>query len=908
MGHIADEMNSLMHYGTKRHSGRYPWGSGKYPYQHNADLISRIDDLKKQGLSEADICKELGYRTLSDYKTAYRRANNERKLDEIQRIKSLRDDGLGPTEIGKIVGKSESTVRSMLEPNRELNLRIAANTADKLADELQTKKMLDVGKGVEIELGVTRDQLEDALDLMKAYGYEVIPYSIPQVTNEKQYTNTTILALNGINRAYIREHMNEVQEVGEYTSQDGGRTFVKLQYPASIDSKRIAIRYDEEGGSDKDGVIELRRGVADLDLGDSHYAQVRILVDGTHYLKGMAMYSDDLPDGADILFNTNKPIGTDKFKVLKEIKTENPDNPFGAAIKANGQSYYIGKDGKSHLSPINKLKEEGDWDTMSKNLSSQFLSKQPKSLISKQLNQTIDDTMKEYNEILSLTNPTLRKKLLYDFAEDCDSAAIKLKASAFPGQSTKVILPITSLKENECYAPTYENGTKVWLVRYPHAGTFEIPELTVNNKNAGAKSILGADIRDAIGINAKTASKLSGADFDGDQVIVIPQSRGVKISTKSSPELDKLRDFNPTKEYGPGTSKVPYTVMSEGHKQRQMGVVSNLITDMTLAGAPPQDIVKAVKHSMVVIDAVKHKLDYKRSEKENDIPMLRQKYQSKVDENGIKRAGGANTLISRRKQTVDVPERQGSGIIDKETGKITYKETGRTYVNKKGEMVKAKTQENIITNIDDVRKLSSGTPQENLYADYANKMKSLANEARKVYKNSKGIEYSPTNHKVYSEEVKSLENKLRKAELNAPRERRAQYLANYKINTMVNNTPGLEKDKKEIKKQSQIVLEESRNQVAASSKNVKITFTDKEWDAIQSGAISDTMLTKILKYADKDEVRQRATPRASNELSSVKIAKIQAMKNNGSTIAEIAKAVGCSTSTVQQYMNQKEDN
>ena len=31
MGHIADEMNSLMHYGTKRHSGRYPWGSGKYP-------------------------------------------------------------------------------------------------------------------------------------------------------------------------------------------------------------------------------------------------------------------------------------------------------------------------------------------------------------------------------------------------------------------------------------------------------------------------------------------------------------------------------------------------------------------------------------------------------------------------------------------------------------------------------------------------------------------------------------------------------------------------------------------------------------------------------------------------------------------------------------------------------------
>lgn len=896
-------MNTLMHYGTKRHSGRYPWGSGKYPYQHGGDLISRIDELKRSGLTEADICKELGYRTLSEYKTAYRRANNERKLDKIQQMKSLREDGLGPTEIGKIMGISESTVRSMLDPQREVNLTIVGHTADILADELKNKKMIDVGKGVEKELGVSRDQLEDAVDLMKAYGYNVYPYSIPQVTNNKQYTNTTILTIEGIDRAYIREHMDEVAEVGDYASDDGGITFHKLQYPASLDSSRVAIRYDEEGGSDKDGVIEIRRGVADLDLGDSHYAQVRILVDGTHYLKGMAMYSDDLPEGADILFNTNKALGTDKMKVLKGIKTDNPDNPFGAAIKANGQSYYMDSDGKMKLSPINKLKEEGDWDTMSKNLSSQFLSKQPKELIARQLNKTYEDNVKEYNEIMALTNPTLRKKLLLDFAEGCDSAAVDLKASALPGQSTKVILPITSLKETECYAPTYENGTKVWLVRYPHAGTFEIPELTVNNKNVGAKKILGGDIKDAIGINAKTASKLSGADFDGDQVIVIPQTKGVKISTKSSPELDKLRDFNPTKEYGPGTSKVPYTVMSEAHKQKQMGVVSNLITDMTLAGAPPQDIVKAVKHSMVVIDAVKHELDYKRSEKENDIPMLRQKYQSKTDANGVTRAGGANTLISRRKQTVDVPERQGSAMIDKNTGKVSYKETGRTYVNKKGETVKAMTQENIILNAKDVRSLSSGTQQENLYADFSNKMKAMADTARKSYKNSKGLEYSPSANKTYSGEVTSLENKLLKAELNAPRERRAQYIANAKIKTIVKNNPTLEKDKKEKKKLSQQALEEARSQVSASGKSVKIHFTDKEWEAVQAGAISDTKLTRILKYADKDEVRQRATPRAATQLSSAKIGKIKAMQANGATIAEIANAVGCSTGTVQNYMN-----
>ena len=96
------------------------------------------------------------------------------------------------------------------------------------------------------------------------------------------------------------------------------------------------------------------------------------------------MYSDDMPDGADIVFNTNKHSGTPKMDVLKKIQND-PDNPFGALIKANGQSHYVDADGNEKLSAINKLKEEGDWDKMSKNFSSQFLSKQPIQLIKKQL-------------------------------------------------------------------------------------------------------------------------------------------------------------------------------------------------------------------------------------------------------------------------------------------------------------------------------------------------------------------------------------------------------------------------------------------------------------------------------------------------------------------------------------------
>ena len=140
-------------------------------------------------------------------------------------------------------------------------------------------------------------------------------------------------------------------------SHDDGETFDKFVYPKSMDSSRLKIRYAEDGGIQKDGVIEIRRGVDDLSLGDSHYAQVRILVDGNRYLKGMAVYSDDLPDGVDVMFNTNKKKGTPTSDVLKKVK-DDPDNPFGSLIKAGGQSYYIDADGKRQLSLINKRAED----------------------------------------------------------------------------------------------------------------------------------------------------------------------------------------------------------------------------------------------------------------------------------------------------------------------------------------------------------------------------------------------------------------------------------------------------------------------------------------------------------------------------------------------------------------------
>ena len=904
MNPIADDI--LIHYGVKRRSGRYPWGSGDTPYQHSGDFLSRVQALKKQGLSETDIAKAVGLDSTTELRDAYKVAKNERRALRVDTAEGLKAKGYSDTEIAKEMGINESSVRSLLNPDSKDRMNKARTTADILKKEVESKTMVDVGEGVERVLGVSKTKLGEALYMLQSEGYNIYGVGIPQVTNPGKQTNVTVLCKNGVEYQYAYNHMGDIQSVGNYHSIDGGSTFTKLQYPASIDSKRVHIRYGDEGGTNKDGVIELRRGVKDLDLGKSHYAQVRILVDGTHYLKGMAMYSDDMPDGADIIFNTNKKSGTDKYSVFKEIK-DDPDNPFGAAIKANGQSYYNDPNGKytdpltgkkQSLSAINKLKEEGDWDSMSKNLSSQFLSKQPHSLIKKQLELTYADALDQYDEISKLTNPTIKRKMLMDFADECDSATIHLKASALPRQTTQVILPISALKETEIYAPNYKNGEKVALVRYPHAGTFEIPELVVNNKNPSARKILGDNLRDAVGINAKVAEKLSGADFDGDQVVVIPTNDKVRITTSATPR--GLVGFDPKEKYST-EGKTGVRLMRKSEVQKQMGMVSNLITDMTLRGAPEEDVVRAVKHSMVVIDAYKHKLDFKQSEKDNGIAELKASYQVRVDEDGNTKIGGASTLISRKKQDVRVPERRGAAQIDPETGKVSYKESGRTYIDKDGKVVKAETKVKLMSITDDAYTLSSGHIKENEYARYANRMKSLANQSRKDALATGKLKYSPTANKAYEEEVKSLNAKLNVAAMNAPKERRAQAIANSTVKAKMQDNPDM--DKKEIKKASHIALNNARASVGASGKDSRISITDREWEAIQAGAISDSQLTNILRYTDSKEIKTRATPKATTTMSQAQINKIKSMAASGYTNAQIAEALGKSPSAVSQFIN-----
>lgn len=873
-------MSYLIHYGTPRHSGRYPWGSGENPYQRNKSFLGYCDELKKQGLSEVEIAKAMGMNT-AELRRQKSLARSENKQADITEAIRLKEKGYSNVAIGDRMGISESQVRNLLKDSTQRKVQVTKNTADILKDNVDKYGYIDVGLGTEQMLGVSRTKLKTAISSLEAEGYKVHKLQVLQVGTGKK-TNMYVLGSPDSSFSEVAKDKTKIHLV-EGFSEDKGETFRAIKPPVSIDSRRVKINYSEDGGKDKDGVIELRRGVDDISLGNAKYAQVRIAVDGTHYMKGMAMYSDDLPDGIDIMYNTNKKRGTPKEDVFKKMK-DDPDNPFGAITR---QRYYTDKNGKEHQSVLNIVGskdtagEEGAWGEWSKSLSAQMLSKQSPKLAKQQLDLAYKSKYEEYQDILKVSNPTIRKALLVDFADGCDSAAVHLKAAALPRQASHVILPLPKMKDTEIYAPNYRDGEKVVLIRYPHGGIFEIPELTVNNKNKDGKRLLG-DAKDAVGINPKVAERLSGADFDGDTVLVIPNNNR---AIKTSAPLKGLKDFDP-KIYQDMSINVKNST-----KQMKMGEVSNLITDMTIKGASESEIARAVRHSMVVIDSEKHHLNYKQSYIDNGIAELKEKYQG-----GARH--GASTLISKAASEVRVPEREARGI-DKDTGEIIYVNTGRTYKDSTGASKIATQKSTLMYERKDARTLSSGTQMEDIYAEHANKLKALGNEARKTYISTKGEPVSKSAAITYKNEVDSLKSKLSISEMNSPLERQAQIVANTIVKAKKEANPDMNKE--ELKKVKTQALMDARERMGAKRQNINIT--PKEWEAIQAGAISSNTLTKILDHTDKNKLKELATPRIYPSLTPSTLARAQSMVAAGYTRSEIADALGISTTTLIDILN-----
>lgn len=989
-------------------SGRYPWGSGEDPYQRldrlnasykkyhaegmsDSDIAKKLNmsledfqaarldkfysdyrDLRKGGISDNDIAKKYGM-SIIEFRAARSEAKEREANQQRIQVRKLAEHGYSNVKIAEKLGISEGTVRNY---RNELSGEKASKnraTADILKKNADKYGYVDVSVGTELQLsGVSKDRLKTALEILKDEGYVVENIYVPQATMPGQYTTVKVLAKPDTKKNDIYQNMDKIHIINE-TTHDNGKSWDSFKEPESFSSKRLQVVYADQGGAAKDGVIELRRGVPDISLGGSNYAQVRIKVDDDLYLKGMAMYADDLPPGIDIRFNSSKKSGTplkDTLKELKKVPGTNEidkENPFGALIKAGGQVYYPDPKGKyinpetgerCSISVVNKLREEGDWDLYSRTLSSQFLSKQPKEMVKKQLDISWQDKLQEYKEIEAIDNPVIRRHFLEQFANDCDASAVELKAAALPRQSSKVILPMDCMKDNEVYAPSYKDGEQLALIRYPHEGIFQIPILTVNNHNPKAKKILPASSVDAIGINSSVAKIMSGADFDGDTVMCIPTHNGYTKVNNLKP-LEGLKDFDPSEAFPgyPGMHVMDNGATSGPEKAIEMGKISNLITDMTLKGAPPEDLTRAVRHSMVVIDSPKHKLDYKASEQANGIAALKKKWQGSSN-------AGASTLVSRASGPLDIPERKegqyfnattgkyiegndrelidklkakGNDIriryIDPETGKKLYRNTGGTHnkplfneVEEDGKKVKyyirdengrkvydkSKDIPNVqkstkMAEVDDAFKLSTGHIIETFYATYANNLKHLANESRKEMVRLSGYSVD-TNAKIkYANEVASLKAKLDTALMNAPKERKAQLVAAKKMNELrkVHNELNNKYDKDaqdKLKKYAQRALSDARDIYGAHKKEVSIDISEKEWEAIKANAVSSSTLISIINNTDTDKLRKLATPTNNRQINQVKVSRAKALSANGYTLEEIADKLGVSPSTVANYI------
>ena len=898
---IRTQEEHLAHYGILRRSGRYPWGSGGSETTRSRSFLDVIDTHKKRdGLSDTEIARMYGI-TTTELRATKSRARVQVKLAQIGQAQRLKDKGYSNVAIGERMGLNESSVRALLAPGAKDNAQALLTTSNMLKDQVAEKKYVDIGTGVENRIGVTQTRLNTAVAVLREEGYQVHNIQIQQLGTGK-YTTMKVLAAPGTSKSEVQQNRAQIRQINE-RSDNLGRDFDGgIQTPISVSSRRIAVNYKEDGGSEADGVIYIRPGARDLSLGNNRYAQVRIAVDGTHYLKGMAVYKEDLPEGVDLVFNTSKSSTGRKKDVMKPLEAD-PELPFGSIVRQIQDP----KTGKVS-SAMNLVNEEGSWDKWSRNLSSQMLSKQSPELATQQLNLTHDRRRREYDEINSLMNPTVRKDLLLKFAEKTDAAAVHLKAASLPRQATKVILPIRSIKETEIYAPSMRDGERVALIRYPHGGTFEIPELTVNNRNPEARKILGTNARDAVGIHHKVAERLSGADFDGDTVLVIPNKGR---SVKSTPALEGLKGFDPQVYKLPDDSPIPR--ISERRKQLEMGKVSNLITDMTIRGASTDELARAVRHSMVVIDAEKHNLDLARSEKDNGILALKEEYQG-----GKKK--GATTLISRAGAEIRVPERRPrsaakGGPIDPVTGKKVFEPTGRmiperkrvrdpgtgriTYVDT-GKMKPRLIESQRLVEVEDAFDLSSGTRIEAIYAQHSNELKALANSARKEAVTIKGTPYSPSAKKTYANEVASLNSSLNIALKNAPLERQAQLQANAALSLKRRDNPHMEPE--EVKKVKQQQLNEARIRTGAAKKMIPIS--QREWDAIQAGAISTYKLEQILKHADPDTVKRLAIPRDQPKLTSTMMRRAQSMLASGYTQIEVADALGVGLTTLKVGLNE----
>jgi hypothetical protein len=275
---------------------------------------------------------------------------------------------------------------------------------------------------------------------------------------------------------------------------------------------------------------------------------------------------------------------------------------------------------------------------------------------------------------------------------------------------------------------------------------------------------------------------------------------------------------------------------------------------------------------------------------------LKEKYQGAPN-------AGASTLVSRRKSYTMEEQRKlrrhsKGGPTDPVTGRRVYEPTGKTRKDKDGNRVPVMEKVRKLDVTDDAHTLSSGTRVERIYADHSNRLKDLANKARLEELKTPAVKRNASAAKAYSREVASLDSKLAIADRRKPLERKANLLANQVVTAKIQANPTLDKDS--IKKLRYQELERARAVVGVN--RAKFDITDDEWAAIQAGAVSNHKLERILAKADVERVKQLASPKKVELMTSARASRAHQMLASGYTRAQIAAALGVSISTLDREL------
>lgn len=87
--------------------------------------------------------------------------------------------------------------------------------------------------------------------------------------------------------------------------------------------------------------------------------------------------------------------------------------------------------------------------------------------------------------------------------------------------------------------------------------------------------------------------------------------------------LHSLNHFDPIASY-PHVSDA--LVLDSENREQELANITSLLVEMIMKSAGPFDMARVVRHSMVILDAEKHKLNYSLSFVDNGIEELIKKY------------------------------------------------------------------------------------------------------------------------------------------------------------------------------------------------------------------------------------------------------------------------------------------